>query len=668
MSNSYEARRLLTEKDLLNLQSKLDDKVELDSPFERENELIVAKDTSSVMGSRVYLSDLATKAFVNQAVSSINTGTVDETYVADALSNFLADEIEPKLEDKQDTLVSGTNIKTINGTSILGSGNISIEGGSGSGTTVEANPTDDATSVLNKLKVAGVTYSLPSGGSGEGGSLEPIIKEVIEGEDSIYFTLTEEEFARIANNLGTVVNLDLGGAYLPLAPTYFTMSMTTMQTQFILCCEIVELNGWYKFEPTAADPLTFVWNAADMSSPFGGSSSSNNFIVLKEYTPGAQGSGSWVDAIESFTGTLSYDTYRDCVVNNTDLKITSNIDTIDGYETLACFKLSSNIPHDSHHHSWNCIINNNLYTLHFTGGWSTGSTLNWYITKQSIPAIYTYTESLTSVTDFNNVIQNNCTHVYLEDTGYESPWVIVSKNDNSYICELTTGFMSPASTDENGYDGVCKTYIRFNYDATSGTVTYNYYNNYASTVMGNPDEDHTNGITEVSEPLETLLINNKLYSIPSGGSGEGGINIVPITEELTWDETAITLTKERYDELMAASHISAMLDELTLIFNATAHNSGINKMFISTVFDGILGCFVVVLTENPEGTYNLIGARTVLTTNPTELISGNLPVATDNGMIEDSGLAVEDIATVDYVDNKISFIVNDDNTLDLIIG
>lgn len=35
-------------------------------------------------------------------------------------------------EDKQDTLVSGTNIKTINGESILGSGNIVIEGGSGS--------------------------------------------------------------------------------------------------------------------------------------------------------------------------------------------------------------------------------------------------------------------------------------------------------------------------------------------------------------------------------------------------------------------------------------------------------------------------------------------------------------------------------------------------------
>lgn len=35
------------------------------------------------------------------------------------------------LQDKQDALVSGTNIKTINDTSLLGSGNITIEGGVG---------------------------------------------------------------------------------------------------------------------------------------------------------------------------------------------------------------------------------------------------------------------------------------------------------------------------------------------------------------------------------------------------------------------------------------------------------------------------------------------------------------------------------------------------------
>lgn len=41
------------------------------------------------------------------------------------------------LTTKQDTLVSGTNIKTINNQSILGSGNIDIEGGSGEGLSTE---------------------------------------------------------------------------------------------------------------------------------------------------------------------------------------------------------------------------------------------------------------------------------------------------------------------------------------------------------------------------------------------------------------------------------------------------------------------------------------------------------------------------------------------------
>lgn len=39
-------------------------------------------------------------------------------------------EARTALSGKQDTLVSGTNIKTINNESILGSGNITISGGS----------------------------------------------------------------------------------------------------------------------------------------------------------------------------------------------------------------------------------------------------------------------------------------------------------------------------------------------------------------------------------------------------------------------------------------------------------------------------------------------------------------------------------------------------------
>lgn len=51
-------------------------------------------------------------------------------------SKHKSSEIEEILDSvggKQDKLVSGTNIKTINGESILGSGNISISGGSGGG-------------------------------------------------------------------------------------------------------------------------------------------------------------------------------------------------------------------------------------------------------------------------------------------------------------------------------------------------------------------------------------------------------------------------------------------------------------------------------------------------------------------------------------------------------
>lgn len=63
--------------------------------------------------------------------------------MADYTSQFTGSEIDsrlakvPQLESglagKQETLVSGTNIKTVNNQSILGSGNIEIEGGGGVG-------------------------------------------------------------------------------------------------------------------------------------------------------------------------------------------------------------------------------------------------------------------------------------------------------------------------------------------------------------------------------------------------------------------------------------------------------------------------------------------------------------------------------------------------------
>lgn len=69
------------------------------------------------------------------------TGKVDTSaftaHTADTVIHVTSDE-KAAWNDKQDTLVSGTNIKTINNQSILGEGNITIEGGSGGGKAISA--------------------------------------------------------------------------------------------------------------------------------------------------------------------------------------------------------------------------------------------------------------------------------------------------------------------------------------------------------------------------------------------------------------------------------------------------------------------------------------------------------------------------------------------------
>lgn len=73
----------------------------------------LAETTAVTQQIATAVSGLASESYVNNAVS----GLASETYVNNAVSG------------KQDTLVSGTNIKTINQQSILGSGDITIQGG-----------------------------------------------------------------------------------------------------------------------------------------------------------------------------------------------------------------------------------------------------------------------------------------------------------------------------------------------------------------------------------------------------------------------------------------------------------------------------------------------------------------------------------------------------------
>ena len=81
------------------------------------------------------------------AVSSVNGKTGDVVITADSLNVYNKTEIDTALNGKQDSLVSGTTIKTINGNSILGEGNIEITGG-----TVDTTMSDTSeNAVQNKV-------------------------------------------------------------------------------------------------------------------------------------------------------------------------------------------------------------------------------------------------------------------------------------------------------------------------------------------------------------------------------------------------------------------------------------------------------------------------------------------------------------------------------------
>lgn len=81
----------------------------------------------------------------SNVTANISVPTVDQTYSASSTNAQSGVAVANAIAPKQDTLVSGTNIKTINGTSLLGSGNITIETSSTpnvDGTTISYNTND----------------------------------------------------------------------------------------------------------------------------------------------------------------------------------------------------------------------------------------------------------------------------------------------------------------------------------------------------------------------------------------------------------------------------------------------------------------------------------------------------------------------------------------------
>ena len=87
---------------------------------------------------------------------------LDNTPTANSDNLVKSGGVKSALDTKQDTLVSGTNIKTINNESLLGSGNISITGGSGGEANVIEAITFNGTPATITNKTAAIAATIPA--------------------------------------------------------------------------------------------------------------------------------------------------------------------------------------------------------------------------------------------------------------------------------------------------------------------------------------------------------------------------------------------------------------------------------------------------------------------------------------------------------------------------
>lgn len=110
------------------------------------------------------LADVATSGSYDDLSNQPDIPTALSELTSDATHRLVTDSEKTTWNGKQAALVSGTNIKTINNQSLLGSGNISISGGSGGGgdeNVIEAI-TFNGAAVPVTDKTAAITASIPA--------------------------------------------------------------------------------------------------------------------------------------------------------------------------------------------------------------------------------------------------------------------------------------------------------------------------------------------------------------------------------------------------------------------------------------------------------------------------------------------------------------------------
>ena len=116
------------------------------SPREYLSKEIITNNLTTT--SSGYVLDARQGKVLKDLIDAVKDGTTIDSF----------SDVETALSNKQDTLVSGTNIKTINNTSLLGSGNIDVSGGGSTPTDVRVNGTSITSNNVADIQTEG-TYN-----------------------------------------------------------------------------------------------------------------------------------------------------------------------------------------------------------------------------------------------------------------------------------------------------------------------------------------------------------------------------------------------------------------------------------------------------------------------------------------------------------------------------
>lgn len=148
-------------------------------------------DLSDYVTSEQLTSTLANYALASAIPNALSQLTNDEGFITISdvqglLDSYVTEnELETELSTKQDTLVSGTNIKTINGYSILGEGNIQIQGGSGGDISIATEDTVGGILSTDISSVEGVEAFVGVDDTGKASVKIPSVDETSTADDVV---------------------------------------------------------------------------------------------------------------------------------------------------------------------------------------------------------------------------------------------------------------------------------------------------------------------------------------------------------------------------------------------------------------------------------------------------------------------------------------------------